>query len=51
MPKLKLTVARASEALAKALDLKVADAKEWQVQYELRKRLGDVADSVDGDSE
>ncbi len=39
MPKLKPTVARTPEALAEALGLSVADAKEWRVQYELLKRL------------
>src|SRR5437868_2873632 len=37
--KLKPTVARTPEALAEALGLSAADAKEWQVQYELLKRL------------
>jgi predicted XRE-type DNA-binding protein len=39
MRKIKPTVARTREALAEALGLSVADAKEWQVQYELLKRL------------
>ena len=39
MPKLKPTVAETPEALAGALGLSAADAKEWQVQYELFKRL------------
>src|SRR6185295_15198267 len=39
MPKLKPTVARTPEALAEALGLSAADAEEWQVQYELLKRL------------
>jgi predicted XRE-type DNA-binding protein len=39
MPKLKPTVARTPEALAEALGLSATDAKEWQVQYELLKRL------------
>ena len=51
MPKLKLTVARTPEELAKALGLSASDAKEWQTQYESLKRLGNVPDSVDGDSE
>lgn len=38
MPKLKPTVVRTPEALAEALGLSAADAKEWQVQYELLKR-------------
>lgn len=38
MPKLKPTVARTPEALAKALALSATDAKEWQVQYELMKQ-------------
>jgi hypothetical protein len=50
MPKLKLIVARTPEALAEALGLSTADAKEWQVRYELLKRLGNVVDSVDGDT-
>ena len=49
MPKLKPTAARTPKALAEALDLSAADAKEWQVQYELLKRLGNVGDSGDGD--
>ena len=39
MPKLKPTVAKTPAALAEALGLSAADAKEWQVQYELLKRL------------
>ena len=39
MPRLKPTVARTPEALAEALGLSAVDAKEWQVQYELLKRL------------
>jgi len=37
MRKIKPTVARTPEALAKALGLSAADAKEWQVQYELKR--------------
>src|SRR5260221_14286630 len=44
MPKLELTVARTREALAKALGLSAADAKEWQIQYELRKRVRGLSD-------
>jgi hypothetical protein len=51
MPEIKLIVARTPEALAEALDLSTADAKEWQVEYESLKRLRNVADSVDGDKE
>ena len=39
MRKLKLTVARTPEALAKALGLAAADAKDWQMQYDLLKRV------------
>ncbi|HSR07702.1 MAG TPA: XRE family transcriptional regulator [Bryobacteraceae bacterium] len=39
MRKIKPTVARTPEALAEALGLSAADAKQWQVQYELLKRL------------
>ena len=39
MPKIKPIVARTPEALAEALNLSAADAKEWQVPYELLKRL------------
>jgi predicted XRE-type DNA-binding protein len=39
MRKIKPKVARTREALAEALGLSAADAKEWQVQYELLKRL------------
>lgn len=39
MPKIKPTVARTPEALAEALGLTAADAKEWQVQYALLKQL------------
>jgi hypothetical protein len=51
MPKIKPTVALTPEELAEALGLSTADAKEWQAQYELLKRLGNGADSVDGDPE
>lgn len=44
-------VARTPKALAEALDLTASDAKEWQVRYELLKRLGNVAGSGDGDPE
>ena len=39
MLKLKATVAKTPEALAKALGLSAAEAKEWRVQYDLLKRL------------
>lgn len=42
MGKLKPTVARTPEELAKALGLSAAEAKEWQVQYALLKRLKDI---------
>jgi hypothetical protein len=51
MPKLKPTVARTPEALTEALDLSAADAKKWQVQYELAKGLGKVADRGNGNPE
>jgi hypothetical protein len=51
MPKIKPIVARTPEELAEALGLSTAEAKEWQAQYEMRKRLENVADPVDGDSE
>jgi hypothetical protein len=51
MPKLKPIVVRMPEALAEALGLSASDAKEWQAEYELLKRLGNVADSGDGDPE
>jgi hypothetical protein len=51
MPEIKPTVARTPEELAEALGLSTAEAKEWQAQYELLKRLGNVADAVDRDPE
>ncbi len=42
MSRVKPTVARTPEALAKALGLSAADAKEWQVQYALLKRLKEI---------
>ena len=42
MPKLKPIVARTPEALAEALDLSASDAKEWQVQYALLKKLKEI---------
>ena len=39
MGKIKPTIATTPEALAEALGLAAADAKEWQVQYALLKRL------------
>jgi predicted XRE-type DNA-binding protein len=42
MPKVKATIARTPEALAKALGLSAADAKEWQVQYALLRRLKEI---------
>ena len=44
MPKLRPTVARTPEALAKALGLSAADAKEWQVQYALVKKLKEITE-------
>ena len=42
MPRLKATVARTPEALAKALRLSTAESKEWQVQYDLLRRLKEI---------
>ena len=42
MRKLKPTVARTPEALAEALGLSAAEAKEWQVQHVLLKRLREI---------
>jgi hypothetical protein len=39
MPKIKPIVARTPEELAEALGLSIADAKEWQVQYQFLKRV------------
>ena len=43
MPKVKPIVARTQEALARALGLSTAEAKEWQVQHALLKHLKDIA--------
>ncbi len=42
MSRVKPTVAGTPEALAEALGLSTADAKEWQVQYALLKRLKEI---------
>jgi predicted XRE-type DNA-binding protein len=42
MRRLNATVAKTPEQLAAALGLSAADAKEWQVQYELLKRLKEI---------
>lgn len=42
MPKVKPVVARTPEELAEALALPAADAKEWQVQYDLAARLREI---------
>jgi predicted XRE-type DNA-binding protein len=42
MPKTKPIVAKTPEALAEALGLSAADAKEWQVQYALLKKLREI---------
>lgn len=42
MPKLKPIVARTPKALAAALDLPAADAREWQVQHDLAARLKEI---------
>jgi predicted XRE-type DNA-binding protein len=43
MPKLKPIVAKSPEALAEALGLSAADAKQWQVQHALLKKLKEIA--------
>lgn len=43
MPRLKPVVASTPEELAAALGLSPADAKEWQVQHVLVKRLKEIA--------
>jgi predicted XRE-type DNA-binding protein len=43
MHRIKPTVARTPEDLAGALGLSAAEAKEWQVQYCLLKRLKEIA--------
>jgi predicted XRE-type DNA-binding protein len=42
MRKLKSTVAKTPEALAAALGLSAAEAREWQVQHALLKRLRQI---------
>ena len=42
MPNLKPIVARTPEALAETLGLSAADAKEWEVQYSLLKKLKEI---------
>jgi predicted XRE-type DNA-binding protein len=42
MSRVKPAVATTPEALAEALGLSAADAKEWQVQYALLKRLKQI---------
>ena len=44
MPKIKPIVARTPEALAEALGLSAADAKGWQIRYELSKRLKGIVE-------
>jgi predicted XRE-type DNA-binding protein len=43
MHKVTLTVARTPDDLAGALRLSAAEAREWQVQYALLKRLKEIA--------
>jgi hypothetical protein len=43
MLKVKPVVAKTPKALAEALDLPAADAREWQVQHELAARLKEIA--------
>jgi len=42
MTKLKPIVARTPEELARALDLPVSEAREWQVQHALLARLREI---------
>ena len=42
MPRFKAIVARTPEELAGALGLSTAEAKEWQVQHGLLKRLKEI---------
>lgn len=42
MPKIRPTVASTPEELAAAMGLSAAEAKEWQVQHALLKRLKDI---------
>jgi predicted XRE-type DNA-binding protein len=44
MPRFKPTVATSPQELAQALGLSAADAKGWQVQYELLKRLKGIVE-------
>ena len=43
MPKVKPVVAKTPKALAEALGLPAADAREWQVQHDLAARLKEIA--------
>ena len=43
MPKVKPVVAKTAKALAEALALPAADAREWQVQHDLAARLKEIA--------
>lgn len=45
MPKLKPIIARTPEELAGTLGLSSVNAKEWQVQHMLLKRLKEIAQS------
>lgn len=45
MPKTRPIVARSPEEIAEAIGLSAADAREWQVQYALLKRLRKVVRS------
>ena len=42
MPKIRPTVASTPEELAAAMGMSAAEAKEWQVQHALLKRLKDI---------
>jgi predicted XRE-type DNA-binding protein len=42
MPRLKPVIASTPEELAAALGLSAAEAKEWQVQHHLHKRLKEI---------
>ena len=44
MPKLRPIIARTPEAVAEILRLSVADAREWQVQHVLLKKLKEIVE-------
>lgn len=44
MPRLKPIIAKTPEDVAKVLGLSVADAREWQVQHALLKKLKEIVE-------